>query len=345
MLCGALQVTGMQAQEADRQETQHSLLGYAEHVHRFNTLYPQEKVYLHMDNRSYYVGDTIWFKAYVMNATTLHPTQMSGVLYVELLNEKGVEMERKKMCLKNGMCHGDFILKEDYRTGYYEIRAYTRYMLNWGNEPKSWTIEAEKLSFKNNDIFSEEISDQDLVADMNHCMFTRVFPVYMKPKKPGEYKTEMEWYPLHTALASPKVTEEEFVDDSLRISFYPEGGSLVENLSCVVAFEVTDQWGGKREISGWITEGRGKEIARFSTAGRGRGMFRLTPQSNKRYFAHVEYEGRHYRYKLPSIQKQGAMLHIQPPVGDGEASFHMSVSEAYSQRLLAWTLQCHMLTH
>jgi hypothetical protein len=34
------------------------------------------------------------------------------------------------------------------------------------------------------------------------------------------------------------------------------------------------------------------------------------------------------------------MLHVHPPVGDGEASFHMSVSEAYSQRLLAWTLQC-----
>ena len=342
MLCGVLQVTGMQAQEADRQETLHSLLGYAEHVHRFNTLYPQEKVYLHMDNRSYYVGDTIWFKAYVMNATTLHPTQMSGVLYVELLNEKGVEMERKKMRLENGMCHGDFILKEDYRTGYYEIRAYTRYMLNWGNEPKSWTIEAEKLSFKNNDIFSEEISDQDLVADMNHCMFTRVFPVYMKPKKPGEYKTEMEWYPLHTALASPKVTEEEFMDDSLRISFYPEGGSLVEKLTSVIAFEVRDELGGKREISGWITEGRGgEEMARFSTTGRGRGTFKMTPQSGKTHFAHVEYKGRRYRYELPPIKRQGAVVHVCPPVGsEGEASFNVALSKAYSQCLLAWTLQC-----
>ena len=314
-----------------------ALKRYAENIYEFNVRYPQEKVYLHMDNRSYCVGDTIWFKAYVMNATTLHPTQMSGVLYVELLNEKGVEMERKKMRLENGMCHGDFVLKVDYRTGYYEIRAYTRYMLNWGNEPKSWTIQDESSSRY---LYGEEVLDQDVVADMNHCMFSRVFPVYMKPTSLGEYTEEMEWYPPHTALASPKVMEEEFVDDSLRISFYPEGGSLVENLPCVVAFEVTDQWGGKREISGWITEGRGKEIARFSTAGRGRGMFRLTPQSNKRYFAHVEYKGRHYRYKLPSIQKQGAMLHVHPPVGDGEASFHMSVSEAYSQRLLAWTLQC-----
>ena len=330
------------AQSLSKQEQLRSLLGYVESIRSFNTLYPQEKVYVHMDNRSYYLGDTIWFKAYVMNATTLHPTQMSGVLYVELLNEKGVEMERKKMRLVNGMCHGDFVLKEDYRTGYYEIRAYTRYMLNWGNEPKTWTVESEKYSSQSNNLVSEEISEQDLVADMNHCMFTRVFPVYMKPKEPAEYKTEMDWYPLHTALAFPKVTDEEFMDDSLRISFFPEGGSLVEGLPSIMAFEVRDELGGKREISGWITEGReGREIARFSTAGRGRGTFRLTPLSGKKFFAHVEYKGRHYRYELPLIKKQGATMHIHPPIGrDGKASFNVSVSDKHSQSLLGWTLQC-----
>ena len=107
---------------------------YARNIIDFNREYPQEKVYLHMDNRSYFIGDTIWFKAYVMNATTLHPTTLSGVLYVELLNENGVEVEHKKLRIVDGMCHGEFFLKEDYRTGYYEIRAYTRNMLNFGNE-------------------------------------------------------------------------------------------------------------------------------------------------------------------------------------------------------------------
>ena len=311
---------------------------YATNIIQYNKAYPQEKVYLHMDNRSYFIGDTIWFKAYVMNATTLHPTQMSGVLYVELLNEKGVEMERKKLRMENGMCHGEFILKEDYRTGYYEVRAYTRYMLNWGNEPKSWTIKKEALG--TDDRYSDEVYQQDVVPDMNHCMFSRVFPVYMKPRKPGYYKSEMEWYPLHTALAAPEVTEEEFMDDSLRISFYPEGGSLVENLPSIVAFEVRDQFGGKREISGWITEGRNHEITRFYTSGRGRGVFTLSPQSGKKHYAHVEYKGRHYRYELPPIEKQGATIHVYPPIGDGDASFSISVSEQHSQRLLGWTLQC-----
>ena len=110
------------------------LAQYPHNIINFNREYPQEKVYLHMDNRSYFIGDTIWFKAYVMNATTLRPTDTSGVLYVELLNEKGVEMEHKKLRIVDGMCHGGFPLKDSYRTGYYEIRAYTRNMLNFGND-------------------------------------------------------------------------------------------------------------------------------------------------------------------------------------------------------------------
>ena len=31
-----------------------------------NQLFPQEKVYLHFDNTSYYLGETMWFKAYVV---------------------------------------------------------------------------------------------------------------------------------------------------------------------------------------------------------------------------------------------------------------------------------------
>ena len=114
------------------------LEGYAKNIAQFNRNNPQEKVYLHMDNRSYFIGDTIFFKAYVLNASTLQRTKVSEVLYVELLNESGIEMEHKKLKVVGGVCHGSFILKDSYRTGYYEIRAYTRYMLNFGNEKMPW---------------------------------------------------------------------------------------------------------------------------------------------------------------------------------------------------------------
>ena len=39
-----------------------------------------------MDNASYLEGDTLWYKAYVVRASSLLPTELSKVLYVELLN-------------------------------------------------------------------------------------------------------------------------------------------------------------------------------------------------------------------------------------------------------------------
>ena len=47
--------------------------------------YPREKAYLHLDNTSYYIGDTIWYKAYVVTAEQNQPSPISTPLYVELL--------------------------------------------------------------------------------------------------------------------------------------------------------------------------------------------------------------------------------------------------------------------
>ena len=55
----------------------------------------QEKVYLHLDNNSYFIDETIYFKAYVVRASSLKYTDLSKVLYVELLDDHGNTIERK----------------------------------------------------------------------------------------------------------------------------------------------------------------------------------------------------------------------------------------------------------
>ena len=356
---------------------------YAINITDFNCRFSQEKVYLHMDNRSYYIGDTIWFKAYVMNALSLRPTHTSGVLYVELLNENGVEMEHKKLRVEDGMCHGEFSLEDSYRTGYYEIRAYTRNMLNFGNEApadienlymESAIQEGEDVSgnkaaittrfelIDNNRMKEKEKektkkkgdgkmyelkrgpigkeSSQSLIADYNHTVFSRVFPVYMRPEKPGLYKEEMDFYPMHTKLSFPKETEIDIRPDDLQISFFPEGGALVEGVPSIIAFEAVDQWGRKRDIEGYITEGRDNEITTFKALSRGRGTFSLRPEKGKRYYAHVTYKGKDYRFELPEAEEVGYVLRVQPPVADGNAMFSVLTSQTTPRELLGWTLQC-----
>ena len=55
-----------------------------------NNLFPQERVYLHFDNTAYYLGETMWFKAYVTEGVKDAPSTLSKVLYVELCAPKAM---------------------------------------------------------------------------------------------------------------------------------------------------------------------------------------------------------------------------------------------------------------
>lgn len=93
---------------------------------------PQEIVSVHMDNNCYFLGDTIWYKAYVLRDGKMTPSDISCVLYAELFNQDGYLVERQSLRLRNGMGSGSFCLPDTAYAGYYELRAYTRWQLNWG---------------------------------------------------------------------------------------------------------------------------------------------------------------------------------------------------------------------
>ena len=78
----------------------------------FADTYPREKVYLHFDNSSYYVGDTIWFKAYTVYAENNMPSTISKPLYVEMLDQTGHITQRQIIELNSGEGHGQIILNE-----------------------------------------------------------------------------------------------------------------------------------------------------------------------------------------------------------------------------------------
>ena len=63
------------------QENVQQIRRLVQNVFYFNREFQQEKVFLQFDNTSYFQGETIWFKAFVVNASDLTRSS-SGVLYV-----------------------------------------------------------------------------------------------------------------------------------------------------------------------------------------------------------------------------------------------------------------------
>ena len=123
------------AQEQLPDTVMRRLLGYAYAASNFGKTLPQEKVHLHLDNTSYFQGDRIWFGCYVVAAGTNRPTALSRTLYVELLNPGGTIIEKRVLPIVDGRCNGNFVLTHlPFYSGFYEIRAYTKYMLGFGEK-------------------------------------------------------------------------------------------------------------------------------------------------------------------------------------------------------------------
>jgi len=100
----------------------------------FNENYPQQKVYLSLDKPAYRAGQIIWFKAYTVDATTHLPADLSKNLVVEVNNSFGINVMTQLCKIEHGYSRGDFYLPDTMAEGIYEIRAYTNWMRNFGDE-------------------------------------------------------------------------------------------------------------------------------------------------------------------------------------------------------------------
>ncbi len=199
------------------------LIKFIDNIQEFNTLFPQEKVYLEFDNTAYFQGENIWYKAFVTNATTLEQAP-SGVLYVDFLAPTGQLILQQKLKIENGQADGIIPLLDAgtqqtrekkgivaYPSGFYEIRAYTQNMLDFSPE----------------------------------AIFSRVIPVYTQPKYVGEYDrshvVSNQDNPLVKKIRGEQKEQkvQKWQDTNVNLTIYPEGGSLVSGLPCRVAFKAT----------------------------------------------------------------------------------------------------------
>lgn len=102
---------------------------------RYQSAFPAEKVFLHLDRPYYSAGETVWFKAYLVEATTHKADSVSRVLYVDLVDgEARKVLQTKQLRAENGYAAGDFVLPDSLAAGRYQLRAYTNWMRNFGDD-------------------------------------------------------------------------------------------------------------------------------------------------------------------------------------------------------------------
>ena len=255
----------------------------------------QEKVYVQTDNTCYFVGDTLWYKAFVLRADDHRPTDMSKILYVELLSPDGVLVERQRVIVSpKGMTCGQFALPDSLYSGYYEIRAYTRWMLNFNVSQKNYTRD-DKHKFYSNQMAKDYFRDWE-------GLYSRVLPVFSKPATAGDYDGKYMY-------GRPKQEMEYVEKPRLEVSFYPEGGNLVEGKTCRMAFEITDRDGQALSLKGQLSDG-----TPLAAGYLGRGIVTFVPNGQKASF---EWNGKTWDFDLPKAQPTGVAMQYN----DGKVSW------------------------
>lgn len=281
---------------------------------------PQEKVYVQMDNTCYFLGDTIWYSVFLRRTSDDLPSNISGILYVELYNQEGYLMKRQMIDMKNGRGHGNFVTNSDWYGGFYELRAYTRWQLNWGGYIREHSKESENW-------FINEEMEKRYFRDYEK-LYSRVFPVYDPPKKEGQY----------SEIMTPRALRRYFKNDpdkrELKLRLYPEGGEMVAGVPCRVAFEAVYNDGEYADgvVSVKTEDIVGKEAYKASnksktrqekkdnkfteiakTQNRGRGVFTFTPTIDKKaqeFIFTSSFNKETAKTKIEDIQNNGIALSV-----------------------------------
>jgi hypothetical protein len=230
-----------------------------------------EKAFIHTDRSVYAPGEDIWMKAYIINAQDNHLIGTSKNLYVELIAPADTMVYREIISLDNGTGNGDILLPSQLAAGNYRLRAYTNWMRNFGN----------------NFIFEKNISITGNILPVKNSAATK------SAGKP----------PVKSTAVNPST-------GAPVIRFFPEGGSLVNELSVMVAVKAEDALGNGIPVSGPILSATGDTVARFSCDSLGMGLFVMVPLAGQKYHSTLKYNGQTINANLPDALNSGLSLKV-----------------------------------
>ncbi len=266
--------------------------------HRYSNytqLLSPEKLYLHTDRTQYCVGDTIWFKGYLLNSSLESEFSESNFLYVELIiypfakepfsgniQEEALILRRIKVKRREGILQGYIPITDECVTGGAVLRAYTHWNLNRA---------FEYISYKN---------------------ITIINPI--KDKYVEELKEKKERTPeIYTGLGVENPFKEKEKKRDVSCVFLPESGRYLLGERGAIGIKAIDETGLGIQVEGTVYDKDGEEITTFITNQYGFAKIYLSPISSQENYTAKIRDGRGVEksIKLPSPEREGVAVTMQ----------------------------------
>ncbi len=125
------------------------------------------------------------------------------------------------------------------------------------------------------------------------------------------------------------------------LTFFPEGGDLVENIACRVAFKTNNQDGIPFALTGNITDSKGQVVNSFKTLHNGMGYFTLTALPEEKYKAvWKDAIGIAHETALPEAKELGVGLKVEQT--ESSLLYKISRSEVVTEDFKQFTVIAQM---
>ncbi|MGI4823180.1 MAG: TonB-dependent receptor plug domain-containing protein [Janthinobacterium lividum] len=233
-----------------------------------------EVAYLHLDKGTYTAGETVWMRAYVVDAGQHQLDTLSKVLHVELVSDQQQVVSRRNLELTGGLAAGDLALADNLPAGTYLLRAYTGWMRN--------------------------------APEFFYSRRVQVWPAGEPETVPATRTASRRT----TKQAPQNVVGVSAPPD---VQFFPEGGNLVAGLENVVGFKALDYTGVGFDLTGQLLDSKNQEIATFKSRHGGMGSVRFTPAVGEHYHAIISSaKATPLTVPLPAVQASGYVLQVVP---------------------------------
>ena len=303
--------------------------------------YPQEKIHVMTDKPYYITGDTIWLRAFVVDALSHKPVDASKFVYVELISPMNTVDMRIKIKERDGVFKGYLPLDPTkVAEGEYTLTAYTMFMQNQGEQyffkkkvkiTSSFAIKRKidyEYEWKNQGKDNESLKinlrylDTETGQSCPYNSFSCTLPngktidwnagernlsieVDHKDLRDGAVFVQYGNYGKYITFPPSSIT-------TYDVSFYPEGGYLVSSFENRMTFKAMDSNGKTIDVNGKIVDDSGREVATFATIHDGMGLISFTPQTGVTYKAICNHEELGEKaFDLPQVRNDATVLQVR----------------------------------
>lgn len=297
------------------------------------------ELYIQIDKPLYKPGETIWFRSFNLKRRDLSRPDATWIEY-ELISPKGISVIKKRVKTEKGVNHNDFELAPGVAGGEYTIKARSA---NGATSERTLVVNSyeaprikKKLEFMrkaygagDNVVASIEIKRPTGAPLADHPIQPRAIvdgaPIAIPSTRTDREGNANITFQLPSQIRRPDALLTVAIEDggitesiskripvvlkTIELSFFPEGGEMVQGLASRVYFAAKNASGKPADVEGRIVDDQGNAIARFKSYDRGLGRLDFTPSTARRYHAEVTNPiGIDERYPLPLAAKQGCVM-------------------------------------